>query len=155
MISPQRTTGDEPGTDWRPLGREIVFTAKELRTSFEDALERAGGSLGTWVVLSALSRGGLVPQKVLASHVHIEGATMTHHIDRLEAQGLVRRNVHAADRRVRHVEPTPEGKRLYKRLLQEAQAFDRALVTGLSEEEQELLRGLLARVASNLALPEG
>lgn len=155
MISARSISGDDPETVWQPLGRDLVFTAKEVRVAFEDALTRAGGSLGTWVVLSALSRGGLVPQKVLANHVHIEGATMTHHIDRLEAQGLVRRRVHAGDRRVRHVEPTPAGRRLHRKLLGVAREFDRAMVAGLSDAEQAELRRLLGRVASNLALLEG
>src|SRR5579875_2911821 len=37
-----------------PLGRQLVFTAKAMRASFEDALEAAGGTLATWVVLGAL-----------------------------------------------------------------------------------------------------
>jgi len=118
-------------------------------------MRRAGGSLGTWIVLSALSRGGLVPQKVLASHVHIDGATMTHHIDRLERQGLVRRTVHPGDRRVRHVEPTAAGRRLHRKLLKVAQAFDEATVAGLTDAEQAELRRLLGKIASNLALLEG
>ena len=73
-----------------PLGRQLVFTAKAMREAFEDALTAAGGSLGTWIVLSALSDVGCMSQAALASHVHLEGATITHQIDRLEAAGLVR-----------------------------------------------------------------
>lgn len=142
-------------TAWAPLGRDIVFAAKEIRQAFEDVLARAGASLGTWIVLSALARGGPVSQKALAGHVHIEGATMTHHIDRLEALGLVRRSIHPTDRRVRHVEATPEGERLYRRLLKEAEAFDRAVVAGLDDAEQAELRRLLVLIASNVALLEG
>ena len=60
-----------------PLGRKLVFTAKAMREAFEETLAAAGGSLGTWVVLSALSDVGIVSQAVLASHVHLEGATIT------------------------------------------------------------------------------
>jgi DNA-binding MarR family transcriptional regulator len=150
-----RTADDTAAATWQPLGRDIVFTAKALRTAFEEVLARAGGSLGTWIVLSALSRGGLVPQKVLAGHVHIEGATMTHHVDRLEAQGLVRRKTNPADRRVRHVEATPAGKRLYRRLLREAETFERELLAGIDAAEQRQLRSMLARIASNIALLNG
>jgi len=155
MIRDESTSGDDLAANWQPLGRDLVFTAKELRVAFEDALAHAGGSLGTWVVLSALSRGGLVPQKVLASHVHIDGATMTHHIDRLEKDGLVRRHVHAGDRRVRHVEPTAKGRRLHAKLRAVAESFDTATVAGLSDDEQAELRRLLAKISANLALLEG
>jgi MarR family transcriptional regulator for hemolysin len=151
MISDRSTSADVPVSDWHPLGRDIVFLAKEVRVAFEGMLARAGGSLGTWVVLSALTQGGLVPQKVLASHVHIEGATMTHHLDRLEAQGLVRRVVHSEDRRVRHVEPTAAGKRLYTKLFAVAQEFDRAMTAGLGDADKAELRRLLGTIAANVA----
>src|SRR5207253_920851 len=79
-----------------PLGRHLVFTAKAMRAAFEETLAAAGGSLGTWVVLSALSSEGLISQTALAGHIQLEGATITHHIDRLEALGLVRRQADPA-----------------------------------------------------------
>ena len=84
-----------------PVGRQLVFTAKSMREAFEDVLVAAGGSLPSWIVLSALAEVGCVSQAALASHVHLEGATITHHIDRLEAAGLVTRQLDPADRRVR------------------------------------------------------
>jgi MarR family transcriptional regulator for hemolysin len=118
-------------------------------------LRHSGASLGTWVVLNALSEEGILSQKVLASHVHVEGATITHHVDRLEQKGLVRRVVDPADRRVRRIEPTPEGRRLHARLTAEAREFERVVFAGVSEAEQAELRRLLDRIASNLLLLEG
>ena len=135
---------------FQPLGRELVFTAKALREAFEDTLERAGGSLGTWIVLSALSDEGIVSQRVLATHAHVEGATITHHVDQLERLGLVRRQMDPADRRVRRIEPTAEGVRLHKRMLAEARKFEAKIFAGLSEDEREQLRQMLARIRANL-----
>jgi MarR family transcriptional regulator, transcriptional regulator for hemolysin len=134
-----------------PLGRQLVFTAKAVREAFEDALEAAGGSLGTWVVLSALSDEGVISQSALASHVHLEGATITHHIDRLEQQGLVRRHVDPADRRVRRLELTPEGERLHASLLASMRQFERRLLAGVSDAERAQLRETLGRIGDNLA----
>src|SRR5579884_793069 len=109
-----------------PLGRQLVFTAKAMRASFEDALEAAGGTLATWVVLGALGEeGGAISQSVLASKVRLEGATITHHVDRLEALGLV-----AA-----------------------ATAFEARALAGLSADERATLRALLARIGANLRAP--
>jgi MarR family transcriptional regulator, transcriptional regulator for hemolysin len=134
-----------------PLGRQLVFTAKAVREAFEDALEKAGGSLGTWVVLSALSDEGVISQSALASHVHLEGATITHHIDRLEQQGLVRRQMDPADRRVRRLELTPAGERLHESLLASMRQFERRLLAGVSDAERAQLRETLARIGDNLA----
>jgi MarR family transcriptional regulator for hemolysin len=143
-------SGDEDCEGVEPLGRHLVFTAKAVREAFEEALAAAGGSLGTWVVLNAVSDIGFVSQAVLANHVHLEGATMTHHVDRLESLGLVRRQVDADDRRVRRIELTPEGERLHRDLLAAARRFERVMNKGLSAEDEVALRLALDRIRSNL-----
>ena len=121
-----------------------------MREAFEQTLADAGGSLGTWIVLSALSDEGVVSQTVLAGHVHVEGATITHHVDRLEADGLVRRRADPADRRVRRVELTPAGKRLHRRLLEAVKELEAAATAGLTERQQADLRRALDMIRSNL-----
>jgi MarR family transcriptional regulator for hemolysin len=127
-----------------------VFTAKAVREAFEETLHKAGGSLGTWVVLSALSDEGIISQSALGSHVHLEGATITHHVDHLEQLGLVRRQADPKDRRVRNLELTPEGERLHKSLLAAMREFERSLLDGLSERELAGLRKTLDRISANL-----
>ncbi len=134
-----------------PLGKQLVFTAKAVREAFEDALVAAGGSLGTWVVLSALSHEGIISQSALGSHVHLEGATITHHIDRLEQLGLVRRQLDPKDRRVRKLELTSAGERLHTNLLAAMREFERSLLDGLSERQLAELRKTLSRISDNLA----
>jgi len=143
-------SGSEGWEGVEPLGRHLVFTAKAVREAFEEVLAAAGGSLGTWIVLNAVSDMGFVSQAVLASHVHLEGATMTHHVDRLESLGLVRRQVDADDRRVRRIELTPEGERLHGDLLAAAKRFERVMNKGLSPEDEAALRLALDRIRSNL-----
>ena len=135
---------------YEPLGRHLVFTAKAVRERFEQTMASAGGSLGTWIVLSALSREGVVSQTVLATHIHVEGATITHHVDRLEKLGLVRREIDPNDRRVRKLELTPEGARLHKQLLSAAKEFEGSLLAGIGERQQAELRRTLDRIQSNL-----
>jgi MarR family transcriptional regulator for hemolysin len=133
-----------------PLGRHLVFTAKVVREGFEQALTAAGGSLGTWIVLSAVSHEGIVSQTMLASRMHVEGATITHHVDRLEKIGLVRREIDPNDRRVRKIELTPEGVRLHKALLAAAKEFEGILLAGIGERQQVELRRTLDRIQTNL-----
>jgi MarR family transcriptional regulator for hemolysin len=102
-------------------------------------------------VLSAVSDHGIVSQSALASQAHLEGATMTHHVDRLEKLGLVRRVSDPADRRVRRIELTPEGERLHATLLDAARKFEAAVLSGVSRSRQDELRGILDAIVSNLA----
>jgi MarR family transcriptional regulator, transcriptional regulator for hemolysin len=134
-----------------PIGRQIVFTAKAVREAFEETLHRAGGSLGTWFVLSALSDEGVISQSALGGHVHLEGATITHHIDRLEQLGLVSRRSDPKDRRVRNLELTPAGAQLHATLLSAMREFERTLLDGLSERQLAELRTTLNRISENLS----
>jgi MarR family transcriptional regulator for hemolysin len=132
------------------LGRTLVFTAKELREAFEHELAAAGASLPIWIVLSAISDVGLVSQAVLASHLHLEGATITHHVDRLESLGLVARHLDPADRRVRHVRLTSAGEALYRSLLASVGRFEREVLAGVGEQERKVVCDALARIRENL-----
>jgi MarR family transcriptional regulator for hemolysin len=136
----------------QPLGRTIVFTAKSIREAFESMLAAGGASIATWVVLSALNdEVEFVSQSALASHLHLEGATVTHHLDRLEAAGLVRRLVDPEDRRARRLELTPAGLELHQRLLAAVTELDAQMMAGLSAAERSALRSGLARIEANLA----
>ena len=77
---------------------------------FEQALEGAGGSLGTWIVLSAVSdEVGFISHRIVARRAHVDGATITYHVDRAERLGLVVREVDPDDRRVKRLRLTPAG----------------------------------------------
>jgi len=134
-----------------PVGRQLVFTAKAMREAFEDALAAAGGSLPSWVVLSALAEVGCLSQAALASHVHLEGATITHHIDKLEAAGLVRRGLDPTDRRVRRLELTEAGAELHARMLSEAIRLQGILMAGLTADDRAALARCLEVIQANLA----
>jgi MarR family transcriptional regulator for hemolysin len=138
-----------------PLGRLLVFAAKATREAFEETLAAAGGSLGTWVVLSALSDVGCVGQGALASHVHLEGATITHHVDRLEATGLVRRRVDPEDRRVRLLELTEAGAEVHAKLLAAVGGLEGKVLAGLNAKDRAALRLALERIQSNLGSLRG
>jgi MarR family transcriptional regulator for hemolysin len=137
--------------DAEPVGRKLVFTAKALREEFERGLAEAGGSLGTWLVLNAVSDQGFISQTALAGRWHVDGATITHHVDRVEAKGLVKRVVDPADRRVRRLELTPEGKRLYRRLVAVATELDAALFEGVADRDRAALERVLEQMRANLA----
>src|SRR5579859_3992894 len=136
-----------------PLGRDLVFTAKELREAFEDVMEQAGGSLGTWIVLNAIHDQGFVSHSILASHAHVDGATITYHVDRAEKLGLVQRETDPDDRRVKRLRLTPEGEQRYAELWSVARAFEAQVMNGITNAEQARLRRTLAKLRANLAAP--
>lgn len=133
-----------------PIGLEVTRTARQLSRAFDAALADAGGSLPTWLVLVSLKSQRHAMQRELADAVGIEGPTLTHHLNRMEGEGLVRRTRDPNNRRIQRVELTDEGEAAFQRLRGTVVAFDRRLRAGLSPDELTVLRGLLGRLRSNV-----
>jgi MarR family transcriptional regulator for hemolysin len=87
----------------------------------------------------------------MAEAMGVTGPTLTHHLNGLEAQGLVRRWREPSNRRVQLVELTPEGESLFDRLRSVAVDHDRRLRSGFSEDELSRLAELLDRLQANVA----
>jgi MarR family transcriptional regulator for hemolysin len=132
-----------------PIGLEITRTGRALSREFNDALTAAGGSLPQWLVLITLKQGDHKMQRDIASAIGIEGATLTHHLHRMEADGFIRRQRGAGDRRSQVVELTPEGEELFTRLLKAVIEFDERLRRGISDRDLAVLRRLLDRLRTN------
>ena len=142
-----RTTGP-PAAE--PIGRAMATTAKAVTRAFEQELAAAGGSQPVWLILLALKQTSWRTQQEVAAAVGIEGATLTHHLDRMEKTGLISRTRGPEDRRAVRVELTDAGDELFLRLAKTAMAFDKRLRKGLSEEEVDGFRSVLARLRANV-----
>ena len=134
-----------------PIGRAIASSAKVLSRAFERELAEAGGSQPVWLILLALKQQAWRTQQDLAAAVGIEGPTLTHHLDGLDKAGLIERARDPNDRRAVRVELTDAGDKLFKRLAKAAIGFDQRLRAGLSEDELEEFRRVLARLRDNVA----
>lgn len=134
-----------------PIGLTLASTAKAVSRAFDEALAAAGGTRPTWLILIALKRQRWETQAELARAVGIRGPTLTHHLDGLEAAGLVTRTRHPQNRRIQVVELTGEGDALFHRLRKAASAFDERLRSGLTETDLTQLRRSLDRLRRNVA----
>ena len=109
-----------------PLGLRLARTAHTVSQAFERAMAEAGGSASAWQVLLLVRSGEWGTQARIAEAMGITGATLTHHLNGLEAQGLVRRWRDASNRRVQRVELTDAGAELFERLREVAVSARRA-----------------------------
>ena len=134
-----------------PVGRQLARTAKSVSRAFDDALAEAGGSLPVWLVLISLKSRPLGNQRELARDVGVREATLTHHLNAMDAQGLVTRTRDPANRRVHVVELTEAGEAAFLRLRDAALAFDERLRRGLTDGDLGDLEELLGRLERNVA----
>ena len=134
-----------------PIGLHLARTARSVSRAFDDALAQAGGSVPVWLVLISLKSRPVRNQRELAEAVGIREATLTHHLNAMDEQGLVTRRRDPANRRVHLVELTEAGEAAFQRLRGAATAFDQRLRAGLTGDEVSQLEALLGRLAANVA----
>ena len=134
----------------KPIGLDLAQTAKTVRRAFDDALASNGGSLPIWsVLISVKSRLG-DNQREMAQSIGIQGATLTHHLNTMEADGLLTRRRDPSNRRVHLVELTAAGETLFQRLRDTAMDFDRRLRSGFSQADLDRLYEVLAKLRDNV-----
>jgi MarR family transcriptional regulator, transcriptional regulator for hemolysin len=134
-----------------PIGIVLARTAKAMDRAFDDALAAAGGTRPTWLILLAVKSGAGRTQSGIADRVGISGPTLTHHLDRLEADSLVVRSRDPANRRVQAISLTAAGDALFHQLRDAAVAFDRRARRGISAGDIDELRRLLTALHDNAA----
>ncbi|MBB5157211.1 MarR family winged helix-turn-helix transcriptional regulator [Saccharopolyspora phatthalungensis] len=143
-----------PGPVRQPLGLYLTQTAKAISRAFDDALAAAGGSTPVWLVLLSLKTRAVSNQRELAEAVGIQGATLTHHLNAMESDGLLSRRRDPSNRRVHLVELTDEGEAMFHRLRKAATAFDKQLHGDLANTEVSEFKRTLAQLRENAsALP--
>jgi MarR family transcriptional regulator for hemolysin len=130
----------------------LTATTRVVSRAFDEALAEAGGSLPVWLVLLNIkTRRATGNQRALAEAVGIREATLTHHLNAMEADGLLTRRRDPDNRRIHVVELTDSGEAAFARLRDAAVAFDRRLRRGLSASELDAFGRVLDRLAANVA----
>jgi MarR family transcriptional regulator for hemolysin len=138
-----------------PIGLRLTQVSRAVSRAFDEALAGAGGSLPIWLVLLNLKTRSLANQRALAEAMGIREATLTHHLNAMEASGLVTRHRDPANRRVHVVALTETGEQAFLRLRDAALAFDRQLRRGVSDEDAATLSEILGRLATNAGADDG
>jgi MarR family transcriptional regulator for hemolysin len=132
-----------------PIGLRLNQAARVVERAFDEALREADGTLPVWLILLNLKIRKPANQRELAEAVGVREATLTHHLNALDARGLVTRTRDAAHRRVQVVALTEAGEAAFARLRDTAIAFDAKLRAGLADADLATLSTLLGRLAAN------
>jgi MarR family transcriptional regulator for hemolysin len=137
-----------------PIGLRLTRTARLVTNAFERAMAEAGDSASTWQVLLLVRSEQWGTQSRMAQAMGITGATLTHHLNALEARGLVHRWREAENRRVQHAALTPDGEALFARLREVAMRHDQRLRCNLTDKETILLAELLEKLQAGIDQPQ-
>ena len=126
---------------------------------FNDALTRYlgvqfmrhGSSSMRIMLMNALFlNGGSMSPTELSKRIFRTRHSITSLVDTLERQGLVRREANLKDRRSINVTLTPEGKRLFERMVPGGYDISQKALSCLDDDEIVILKTLLRRVREHL-----
>ncbi len=125
----------------------VMRVQQILLSAVDTALRPHGLTFARYeaLVLLTFARSGRLPMRVMGERLQLHPTSVTNIVDRLQADGLVRRIPHPTDRRATLVEITEEGGALRERATAAVTAVDFGL-SGLSPEQEEQLTALLGLV---------
>jgi DNA-binding MarR family transcriptional regulator len=144
---------------WDPEVSDAMAAATSIMRAQQIVLAAVDGALRPFgltfaryegLVLLLFSKRGTLPLGIMGQRLMIHPASVTNIIDRLESQGLVRRNPHPTDGRTTLAEITEAGRKL---ALEATEAVN-AVSFGLGELEKHDLEEL-QRVIATLRLGSG
>ncbi len=145
----------EDKTDVGFLLNYFSHAGRMVETRLDNALASHGLSIAKLGVLRALAQAvEPLPLGQIAEQLACVRSNITQLIDRMEAEGLVRRIPDAGDRRSIRATLTEEGRRQYRTGIEEEMKVERELFNKLSSEDQKQLQNILWRLLGNLSKAE-
>lgn len=129
------------------LGLSLGEVFRSWRTKANERLLPLGLSQAKWLALIHLSRSpaGII-QKELASRIGVEGPTLVRLLDRLEADGWVKRQSSKLDRRSKIVHLTKKAEPTLAEIQKIVTGLRREIFMGISDKDIEVCLRVMQRI---------
>jgi len=142
-----KSTVNSPDSVEVPVMTRLLEVAHRLEARVEAALGAVGLSLAKFGVLKALAEAGdSLPLSQLAQRIQCVRSNITQLVDRLEADGLVRRLDDPDDRRVVRAALTQAGRDSFGEGIRIVAAQERAVTEALGQSDAAALNGALRQL---------
>ena len=96
-----------------------------------------------------------ISQTALQKELQIDSAAITRQLKQLEAEGIITRRMNPSDNRITLVQLSELGRRRIVSYLEEKVRFLDNMLLDFSQEEQQLLAGMIARLQANIQSYKG
>lgn len=134
----------------RNLGFLLHDVARLMRKRFEQNAREVGLTRSQCSVLAHLARHDGIQQGTLAEILEVEPITLTRLVDRLEQMGLVTRQAHRSDRRIRLLQLTDAARPLLAEIFAIGALTRGEALEGVPDEDRDRLFDVLFRMKTNL-----
>ena len=137
------------------IGLLVNDVSRLLRRRIDHQAQAVGLTSSQWRVLAAVFRAEKLNeeplhQATLAEMMDMEPITLSRQVDRMEAAGLIERRPDPVDRRIKRLHLTEAARPLVDKFKAVATSCYDNVLTGISEEEVELVVDVLTRIRANL-----
>ena len=137
------------------LGYQVNYLARLLAQALHERIAPLGVVPGQFAQLLTLYAEDGLTQRELCARVGIEQPTMANTLQRMERDGLIRREADPADGRRALVLLTERARRLERPLVAAAQDVNAVATAGFSDREVAALLDAVHRVIANLETEAG
>ena len=134
----------------RNLGFLLHDVARLMRKRFEQNARDLGLTRSQCSVLAHLARHDGIQQGTLAEILEVEPITLTRLVDRLEHMGLVAREAHPTDRRIRLLRLTDAARPKLADIFAIGALTRGEAMEGVADEDRDRLFDVLSHMKANL-----
>lgn len=132
------------------IGFLIWDANRAMSREFSDRIAQHGVTLGLWPFLRALWEADGLTQRELSEKVRMKGPTTVAALNKLEDRGFVRRQGNKNDARKINVFLTPEGRKIYRKVIPEVETVNLQCLANLSPAEQAAFKDMIRRVRNSV-----
>jgi DNA-binding MarR family transcriptional regulator len=144
VTAPQDPSEDKPEID--AIVETIIYLYTESRRITKDMASSYGLTGPQLTILKLLESFPDLSLSTLSERIRAQNSTVTGIVDRMEREGLVRRERSRTDRRVVHLRLSDKGARLAREIQVEPMEIFRQALLGLSAVDQRDLLRILTKL---------
>lgn len=130
--------------------REIGMIARALDSISNIEFKELDLTKGQYLYLVRICEQPGIIQEKLAEMIKVDRTTAARAIQKLELQGFIEKRNDTANKKIRLLFPTPKGLEVYPFLKREGEHSNKVALSGISDEETDILYQLLYKVRKNV-----
>lgn len=130
--------------------REIGMIARALDSISNIEFKELDLTKGQYLYLVRICEQPGIIQEKLAEMIKVDRTTAARAIQKLELQGFIEKRNDTANKKIKLLFPTPKGLEVYPFLKREGEHSNKVALSGISDEETDILYQLLYKVRKNV-----
>jgi len=137
------------------IGRRLHVILRWMREFISEELDDTGIGTAQFPFLMTIFRNEGISQEQLTHRMAVDKATTARAVKNLMSSGYVTRERNPDDRRAYLLYPTDKARDIHPRLMRTITKWNDTYTKPLSEEEEDLLRGILDKIIESAPYKEG